>query len=91
MKTRVPRTRRAWRTWRTRIFAAVLLFAAAAGVWWKYAASRGPHAFILISIDTLRADRLPAYGYAAGQTPRLTAFAREAILFERAFAHAPQT
>ena len=90
----VPRTRRTSRTsrtWRTRLAAAVLLFAAAAGVWWKHAASRGPHAFILISIDTLRADRLPAYGYAAGQTPRLTAFARESILFERAFAHAPQT
>ena len=46
--------------------------------WWKYAASRGPHALIVISIDTLRADRLPMYGYAAGQTPHLTAFAREA-------------
>ncbi len=83
---RTSRTRRTWRTW----IGALVLAAAAASGWW-FTRARGPHAFILISIDTLRADRLPAYGYAAGQTPRLTAFAREAVLFERAFAHAPQT
>lgn len=68
----------------------VVVLLAGAGLW-RWSVSRGPHAFVLISIDTLRADRLPAYGYAAGATPRLSAFAREAVLFERAFAHAPQT
>jgi arylsulfatase A-like enzyme/thioredoxin-like negative regulator of GroEL len=72
------------------LVSAAVLVALAAGFWWLTRA-RGPHAVILISIDTLRADRLPPYGYPAGRTPRLTAFARESILFERAFAHAPQT
>jgi arylsulfatase A-like enzyme len=63
-----------------------------AGTWWWVGTRpdrRG--AIVLISIDTLRADRLPAYGYAKGRTPALDAFARESILFERAYAHAPQT
>jgi arylsulfatase A-like enzyme len=46
---------------------------------------------ILISIDTLRADHLPAYGYRGVETPNLDRFAADAITFERAFAHAPLT
>jgi tetratricopeptide (TPR) repeat protein len=46
---------------------------------------------VIISIDTLRADRLPAYGYAAGRTPAIDALAREGVLFERAYTHSPQT
>ena len=46
---------------------------------------------ILISIDTLRSDRLPAYGYDKVQTPALDAFAKDAIVFERAYSHYPLT
>jgi arylsulfatase A-like enzyme/Flp pilus assembly protein TadD len=46
---------------------------------------------VLISIDTLRADHLPAYGYAAGETPHLDRFRKEAILFENAYSHVPLT
>jgi arylsulfatase A-like enzyme/thioredoxin-like negative regulator of GroEL len=46
---------------------------------------------IIVSIDTLRADRLAVYGYGKGRTPVLTSFAREAVAFDRAYAHAPQT
>ncbi len=46
---------------------------------------------LLVTIDTLRADRLGAYGSKAGLTPTLDRLAREGILFERAFAHAPLT
>ena len=46
---------------------------------------------ILISIDTLRSDRLPAYGHAAGSTPAIDDLARDAILFERAYSHYPLT
>jgi choline-sulfatase len=46
---------------------------------------------ILISIDTLRSDHLPAYGYDKIGTPHLDAFRRDAVLFERAYAHAPLT
>jgi choline-sulfatase len=46
---------------------------------------------ILISIDTLRADRLPLYGYAKGATPHLDALGREALVFEQAYSHCPLT
>ncbi|MFN2387309.1 MAG: sulfatase-like hydrolase/transferase [Thermoanaerobaculia bacterium] len=46
---------------------------------------------ILICVDTLRADRLPAYGYSKIQTPHLDAFRKDAILFENAYSHVPLT
>ncbi|MBV9492840.1 MAG: sulfatase-like hydrolase/transferase [Acidobacteria bacterium] len=50
-----------------------------------------PTPVILISIDTLRSDHLPAYGYTRIATPQLDAFRKDAILFERAYSHAPLT
>ncbi|HQR47606.1 MAG TPA: sulfatase-like hydrolase/transferase, partial [Thermoanaerobaculia bacterium] len=44
---------------------------------------------VLVSIDTLRSDHLPMYGYAGVETPALSAFRKEAVLFERAFSHVP--
>ena len=46
---------------------------------------------ILISIDTLRADHLPAYGYTKVRTPNIDGLAAAGTVFERAYAHAPQT
>jgi arylsulfatase A-like enzyme/tetratricopeptide (TPR) repeat protein len=46
---------------------------------------------VLVSIDTLRADRLPAYGYAKGATPRLDALAREGVVFETVVSPCPLT
>ncbi len=46
---------------------------------------------ILISIDTLRADRLGAYGNPRPTSPAIDALARESILFERAYSHSPKT
>jgi arylsulfatase A-like enzyme/tetratricopeptide (TPR) repeat protein len=46
---------------------------------------------ILISVDTLRSDRLPMYGYDAIETPALDALRRDAILFERAYSPMPLT
>ncbi|MEQ9498866.1 MAG: sulfatase [Deltaproteobacteria bacterium] len=37
---------------------------------------------LLITIDTLRADHLPTYGYFRNTAPNLDAFANEAIVFE---------
>jgi len=52
----------------------------------------GPPNFLLISIDTLRADRLGAYGNPRPTSPHLDRwFAREAALFEQATAPAPWT
>ncbi|HSM52386.1 MAG TPA: sulfatase-like hydrolase/transferase, partial [Thermoanaerobaculia bacterium] len=46
---------------------------------------------VLISIDTLRSDRLPAYGYRAGATPAIDRLAADGILFESAWAQVPLT
>lgn len=76
----------------TRAIVIALISAGAWYLWSRTATStraRGP--FVLISVDTLRADRLPVYGYTRGRTPHLNAFAREAIVFDHAYAHAPQT
>ena len=71
---------------------ALLLAAVAAGACGRGAGPRFPSApVVLISIDTLRADHLPAYGYAGVETPALDRFRKDAILFERAYSHAPLT
>jgi choline-sulfatase len=46
---------------------------------------------LLITIDTLRADRLGSYGYAAARTPRLDALAARGARFTHAYANAPIT
>ena len=46
---------------------------------------------LLICVDTLRADRLGAYGYAPPTSPHLDRFAAGAHLFENARAQAPCT
>jgi len=46
---------------------------------------------VLVSIDTLRSDHLPMYGYAGVDTPVLSAFAKESIRFENAYSHVPLT
>src|SRR5713226_4191208 len=46
---------------------------------------------VLISIDTLRADHLPVYGYHAVETSALDALARDAVVFDNAVSHVPLT
>src|SRR3954471_22872667 len=46
---------------------------------------------VLISIDTLRADHLPAYGYTAGSTPNIDRLVREGVVFEDLYSHCPLT
>ena len=46
---------------------------------------------ILISIDTLRADHLPAYGYREVETPAIDRLRKDSILFENAYAQVPLT
>ena len=57
--------------------------------------SRGPidgrAPIIIISIDTLRSDHLPAYGYTKVATPAIDRFRADAILFEHAYSHCPLT
>ncbi len=49
-----------------------------------------PH-LLLITLDTVRADRLTCYGYAAGRTPALDSLAASGVLCERAYTVAPLT
>jgi arylsulfatase A-like enzyme/Tfp pilus assembly protein PilF len=60
---------------------------------WRYARASAPVSgpIVIISIDTLRADHLPAYGYRKVKTPAIDALAADGVLFERAYSHAPQT
>ena len=46
---------------------------------------------LLITIDTLRADHVGAYGYRRATTPRIDALAARGAVFENAWAHAPST
>ena len=72
--------------------AAVCTALAAVGGW-RFARASAPLSgpIIVISIDTLRADRLPAYGYKNVRTPAIDELARDGVVFERAYSHAPQT
>jgi arylsulfatase A-like enzyme/cytochrome c-type biogenesis protein CcmH/NrfG len=46
---------------------------------------------VLVTIDTLRADRLGAYGYARARTTNLDALAQAGTAFDRAYAASPVT
>jgi len=46
---------------------------------------------LLVTIDTLRADRVGCYGYSKIETPNLDQIARQGVLFENAVAAAPLT
>jgi arylsulfatase A-like enzyme/tetratricopeptide (TPR) repeat protein len=84
---------------RARAAAARLLVFAFAGAWPLGSACRRadplptfPEApVLLISIDTLRADRLPAYGYRGVATPHLDRFRQDAILYRNAYSPCPMT
>lgn len=58
--------------------------------------TRGPDRFpgvpvVLISVDTLRADHLPAYGYAGVDTPHLDRLRRDSVLYRNAYSPCPMT
>lgn len=46
---------------------------------------------LLVTIDTLRADHVGAYGYRRATTPRLDELAARGAVFDNAWAHAPST
>jgi arylsulfatase A-like enzyme/Flp pilus assembly protein TadD len=85
---------------KTRVVAAVLLAGAAAAWWYAHGGTdrqdlaggslRG-YNVLLVTIDTLRSDRVGAYGNAAGLTPAIDRLAAEGLRFDSARAHAPLT
>ncbi len=50
-----------------------------------------PPSFILVSLDTMRADHVGAYGYERDTTPRFDALAAQGILFDSAVTTAANT
>jgi choline-sulfatase len=46
---------------------------------------------LLISIDTLRADHLPAWGFQGIHTPNIDRLRRDGVLFRNAYSHCPLT
>jgi arylsulfatase A-like enzyme/Tfp pilus assembly protein PilF len=81
-----------WR--RPRAFALAALVAASGASGCGRSGPPGPFpgaSVVLVSIDTLRSDRLPAYGYRGVSTPHLDRFRRDAILFESAWSPCPMT
>ena len=52
--------------------------------------SKSPNV-VLITIDTVRADRVRCYGYRRARTPNLDALAREGALFKTVVASVPLT
>src|SRR5262245_53604013 len=72
---------------------------ALAGAFWLWPAARGRQTradlrganVLLVTIDTLRADRLGVYGNHAGLTPTLDALAADGVRFTHAWSHAPAT
>lgn len=64
---------------------------AAALIAW-FALRRGPDInVVLISVDTLRPDRLGCYGYPGGTSPRIDGLAAEGVLFEDVISSVPLT
>lgn len=52
---------------------------------------RASRNLLLVTLDTVRADRIGAYGYAGAETPALDRLAREGLRFQRAFSAVPLT
>ena len=81
----------------TRVFLVVLIAASALSAGCASGENAAPDAstraehVLLITVDTLRADRVGAYGHARASTPALDSLARAGIRFDRAFATAPIT
>ena len=86
-----PPTRRSRRLLLISAVVAALVLGVLAARRWLMPVNTANAPIILISIDTLRADRLPAYGYDKVRTPNLDSFAAQSVVFDRAYSHAPQT
>ena len=70
------------------IVGAVVIYNAAILGYKELNKPEGPNV-ILITIDTLRADHLGAYGYYRDISPNIDKLAEKGILFENAYSQAP--
>src|SRR5215213_1020518 len=68
----------------------MLMLAGAVVLWAQGQSPKQPNV-LLITIDTLRADRLGCYGYKPAQTPIVDRLAAEGVRFANAVSHVPLT
>ena len=73
------------------LLACALVFASACSGTDQPAAPAAARNLLIVTIDTLRADRVGAYGYTRARTPALDSLAARGVRFDRAFAAAPIT
>ncbi len=77
---------------RISVAGAIVIVVLAAVVGWSLLRrERGPVGFVLISVDTLRADHLGAYGYPLDTSPFFDELSARGTLFERAVVQLPGT
>jgi tetratricopeptide (TPR) repeat protein len=88
----VPAPGRRWQAALIVVLFVVAVAAAAFTGWW-YARESPPHQgpVVLISADNLAADQLTPYGGAGPRTPAIDTLATDGVVFDRAYAHSPQT
>src|SRR5262245_50015261 len=60
---------------------------------WRFARASAPvnGPIILVSVDSLRPDHLPVYGYKKIKTPAIDQLGADGVVFDRAYSHAPLT
>lgn len=81
---------------RRALIVSVVFLLIAASITWLYRKRSKPvpvvpRNVLLITVDTLRADHLGSYGYAAAQTPNMDQWASKGTLFENATTTVPLT
>ena len=80
------------RRWRPRTVCSILtLGVAAVGLSCRDPVETRRPNLVVVSIDTLRADHLTAYGYERSTSPEISRLASEGVLFEQAFSQSPKT
>ena len=75
----------------TRLLVVIVLLAGAVWAVVERPWADPPRTVVLISIDTLRPDRLGVYGNGPDVSPRIDAFAKDAVVFDQALALSPWT
>jgi arylsulfatase A-like enzyme len=76
-----------------RLAAAALALLAAGALWWHFGKKRrgGLPNILIVTCDTLRADRLHLYGAERETSPNLDALAKESVVFDNFFSNASFT
>jgi arylsulfatase A-like enzyme len=58
---------------------------------YKNSVKESKYNIILITVDSLRADHLPCYGYGRNTAPNICSLAKEGVLFKNAYSQGTQT